>query len=184
MSAQAKQLLRQQARQIRANLRACQPDFAKTLATFAAALAIPPGTLIGAYAPLAEEADPTELVRALAKTCPIAYPRVVSNSAPLAFHLWSGEALTPGTFGILEPAATWPTVHPAVLLVPLLAFDAKGGRLGYGKGHYDRTLSVTPARTIGIAFAGQELPHIPTEPHDHPLEMIVTEQGILHIRRF
>lgn len=183
MSAQAKQHLRQKARLIRANLRAALPDFAEILASHAADLAIAPGTLVGAYAPLPDEADPTALVQVLAKTCPIAYPRVVSNSAALAFHLWAGEALTPGAFGIREPAEEWPIVYPSVLLVPLLAFDAQGGRLGYGKGHYDRTLSVHPARAIGIAFAGQEMPTIPTEHHDHPLDMILTEKGVRHIRR-
>lgn len=182
MPPQSKQQLRQKARQIRAHLRASLPDFADIVASHAADLAIAPGTLVGAYAPLPDEADPTALVRVLAQTCPIAYPRVVSNSAPLAFHLWSGEALTPGAFGIREPAEAWPKVHPSVLLVPLLAFDATGGRLGYGKGHYDRTLSAHPARTIGIAFAGQEMAAIPTECHDHPLEMVLTEKGVRHIR--
>lgn len=178
MPAQAKQLLRQQARQIRADLRARQPDFAKTLATYAADLALLPGTLIGAYAPLPDEADPTELVRALAKTCPIAYPRVVSNAAPLVFHLWSGEALSPGTFGIPEPAAASPIVTPTVLLVPLLAFDARGHRLGYGGGFYDRTLASLSARTIGIAFAGQEIENLPDSAHDHPLGAVLTEKGL------
>jgi len=69
---------------------------------------------------------------------------------------------------------------PDLVLMPLLGFDDQGTRLGYGGGYYDRTLSVLPKKPllVGLAFAAQELPHIPREAHDIPLDMIVTENGM------
>ena len=73
---------------------------------------------------------------------------------------------------------------PAVILVPLLAFDSTGHRLGYGGGYYDRTIDALPGvRTIGIAYAGQEVAAVPREPHDHSLDVIVTENGVRHFAR-
>ncbi len=93
-----------------------------------------------------------------------------------------GQNLQPGSFGIHEPMDDWPQAVPDVVLVPLLAFDAMGHRLGYGGGFYDRTLAGLPqARAIGIAYAGQELDFIPQDPHDIGLREILTEQGL---RRF
>jgi len=85
-------------------------------------------------------------------------------------------------FNIPEPLATAPKVVPAIVLVPLLAFDATGHRLGYGGGYYDRTLRGLPAaRAIGVAYAGQEVPLLPHMEHDHPLDAVITENGL---RRF
>jgi 5-formyltetrahydrofolate cyclo-ligase len=92
-----------------------------------------------------------------------------------------GEVLRPGLFGIREPLAHWPSVEPQALLVPLLAFDAHGHRLGYGGGFYDRTLAALKACAIGIAFVGQEVTALPHEPHDRPLDAVLTEAGL---RRF
>ncbi|HEY2418591.1 MAG TPA: 5-formyltetrahydrofolate cyclo-ligase, partial [Steroidobacteraceae bacterium] len=105
---------------------------------------------------------------------------------PLIFHVpVAHEPWLPGTFGIPEPRTDWPRAEPSVLLVPLLAFDAEGYRLGYGGGYYDRTLAHLRAHhsvtAVGVAFAGQEVPRIPREPNDQRLDMLVTEQGI---RRF
>jgi 5-formyltetrahydrofolate cyclo-ligase len=69
-----------------------------------------------------------------------------------------------------------------MLLVPLLAFDSSGYRLGYGGGFYDRTLALLQVPAIGIAYAGQESASLPREPHDRSLDMILTEQGIRHFR--
>lgn len=179
--------LRQQARARRAELAKAIPDFAARLAAHGDGLGIAPGSLIGAYAALPGEADPHLLLQGLvAKGCMLAFPRVAAKDTPLVFHLWQpGLELKPGTFGIPEPAADWPIVHPRILLVPLLAFDARGHRLGYGGGYYDRTLEALRAKepilAIGVAYAGQETRSIPDEHHDHLLDMVVTEQGV---RRF
>ena len=87
--------------------------------------------------------------------------------------------LAPGSFGIPEPLAHWPRAVPDMLLVPLLAFDASGHRLGYGGGYYDRTLEKRPVPAIGIAYAGQEVSSLPAEPHDMALSAILTENGLL-----
>ncbi|MEM8665753.1 MAG: 5-formyltetrahydrofolate cyclo-ligase [Pseudomonadota bacterium] len=104
----------------------------------------------------------------------MALPVVSQNR--MAFHLWrEGERLVPGAFGIDEP--TGRVVLPDLLLVPLLAFTRQGGRLGYGAGHYDRYIAAHQGvRTIGIAFAAQELPNLPLEDHDETLAAIATER--------
>jgi len=183
----SKNLLRDAARTRRAELAKTIPDFAARLAQHATALDIPPNSLIGAYAALPGEADPHLLLKALVSTgCTLAFPRVAAKGAPLVFHHWQpGRVMERGTFGIAEPQSDWPIAHPRILLVPLLAFDARGHRLGYGGGYYDRTLEALRAhgtiRTIGIAYAGQEIDSIPDENHDHQLDMIATENGV---RRF
>jgi 5-formyltetrahydrofolate cyclo-ligase len=110
--------------------------------------------------------------------CTVAFPRVTGKDQPLEFHhVPDGEVLAPGSFGIPEPLESWPRAVPDVLLVPLLAFDASGHRLGYGGGFYDRTLALLNVPAIGIAYAGQEIPSIPFSPHDRTLDMVLTEQG-------
>lgn len=183
----SKKLLREAARTRRAELAKTIPDFAARLATHAVDFGIAANSLIGAYAALPGEADPHLLLKALVSTgCMLAFPRVEAKAAPLVFHHWKpGRELKPGTFGIAEPSADWPVAHPRILLIPLLAFDARGHRLGYGGGYYDRTLEALRAhgniRAIGIAYAGQEIDSIPDENHDHLLDMIATENGV---RRF
>ncbi len=94
----------------------------------------------------------------------------------------SGRELSKGRFGIAEPLPDWPIARPETLLVPLLAFDARGHRLGYGGGYYDRTIAALkahgPLRTIGIAYAGQEVLSLPHDPHDQPLDAVLTENGL------
>jgi 5-formyltetrahydrofolate cyclo-ligase len=93
-----------------------------------------------------------------------------------------GEVLRPGAFGIHEPLADWPVVQPSLLLVPLLAFDGNGYRLGYGGGYYDRTLAARNVRAVGVAYAGQEVSSLPAQAHDMALEAIITEQGLRRFR--
>ena len=173
--------LRRVARQKRLTL--ARKDFAAQIARHAEALQIPKGAIVGGYHALPDEADPALLLeRLIVLGCQIAYPRVVGKGLPLEFHrLPDGEVLAPGAFGIHEPLDFWPRAVPTILLVPLLAFDSSGYRLGYGGGFYDRTLAVLNVPAIGIAYAGQEISSIPHEPHDRTLDMILTEQGI---RRF
>jgi 5-formyltetrahydrofolate cyclo-ligase len=105
------------------------------------------------------------------------------------FRLTDESKLETGSFGIREPAAVWrsePHHRPEIssidlVIVPGLAFDAAGQRLGQGKGYYDRLLAQLPSDTIkiGLAFEAQIIPQVPTEPHDQPLDLILTEARVL-----
>ena len=161
------------------------PDFAQRIVAFAHDLNIAPQAIVAGYWPMGDEADPRALAaRLAARGHGLALPVVVKKDAPLVFRRWhEGDALVVHKFGMQEPAESAPTVTPDVLLVPLLAFDARGHRLGYGGGFYDRTLAALLAkRAIGVAYAGQET-HTALSIHDrdHPLDMVVTEKGV---RRF
>ncbi len=111
----------------------------------------------------------------------IALP-VAEAGKPLRFHRWRpGEPLIPGAFGAREPHGGGPGLSPQVLIVPLVAFDAGGWRLGRGGGFYDRTIAelraAGPVLTAGIAFSAQRVPQVPREAHDQRLDWIVTEEG-------
>ncbi len=155
------------------------PGFALAIAPYAEDLNLAPGTVVGGYHAHKGEADPSQLLARLVELgCTIAFPRVAGRHAPLEFHhVPDGEVLEPGSFGIPEPLGHWPRAAPSILLVPLLAFDAHGHRLGSGHGYYDRTLALLKAPAIGIAYAGQEVASIPHEAHDRTLDMVITEQG-------
>jgi 5-formyltetrahydrofolate cyclo-ligase len=169
--------LRRAAREKRRTL--AHSDFAAQIARHAEALQIPKGAVVGGYHALPDEADPALLLERLVELgCHVAYPRIAGKGLPLEFHrVPDGEMLAPGALGIHEPSESWPRVVPAYLLVPLLAFDASGHRLGYGGGFYDRTLAALNVPATGIAYAGQEIASIPCEPHDRTLNMVLTERG-------
>ena len=111
-----------------------------------------------------------------------------ASALPLAFHAFDWERaldaerlLTVGGFGVMQPDPAALLATPGVVLVPLLGFDRRGHRLGYGQGYYDRTLRALRAAgsmrlAIGIAFALQEVEEVPAGPADEPLDAIVTEQ--------
>jgi 5-formyltetrahydrofolate cyclo-ligase len=176
--------LRQRARAARKALRA--DGFAVALASHAGLLNVRPGMIVAGYHAHRDEADPALLLQALARIgAQIAFPRVAAKDQALEFHLVpDGEILAPGTFGIHEPLDHWPRAIPAVILVPLLAFDDQGYRLGYGGGYYDRTLAgLLKARAIGIAYAGQHMDFLPHDAHDYPLHAILTENGLTEFPR-
>ena len=106
----------------------------------------------------------------------------------LIFREWSpGEPLVKSPLGHREPLATNPAVIPPLVLVPLLAFDATGARLGYGGGYYDRTMQAMrafadPPLFIGVAYSIQELNRLPAEAHDAALDGILTELGVSMFR--
>ena len=174
--------LRATARQKRLTL--ARKDFAAEIVRHAEALQIPKGAIVGGYHALPGEADPALLLERLAALgCSIVYPRVAGKDAALQFHyVPDGEVLAPGAFGVHEPLDIWPRAVPDILLVPLLAFDPSGYRLGYGGGFYDRTLALLKVPAIGIAYAGQQMASLPHEPHDRSLDMVVTERGIRAFR--
>ncbi|HTQ15265.1 MAG TPA: 5-formyltetrahydrofolate cyclo-ligase [Rhizomicrobium sp.] len=172
--------LRPEARARRAELARACPDFAPRIAEFADLLDVAPGEVVAGYWPVRDEADPRALLAAL--DAPLALPRIEGRA--LSFRRWrEGDALVDNRHGIAEPRADAERVTPHVLLVPLLAFDAAGHRLGYGGGYYDRALEAlgTNVTAIGVAYAGQEGPALPREAHDRPLDAIITERGF---RRF
>ena len=155
-------------------------DIAEIGLGFAAAK---PGSVVSAYSAMGSEIDPRLLVERLARDgFRAALPVVTPLGNPLVFRAWSpGERLVARTWGILEPAEDAPVVEPDVLLVPLLAFDRAGVRLGYGGGYYDRTLArlraIKPVIAIGLAFAGQEMADVPFGPHDQRLDWVLSPAG-------
>jgi 5-formyltetrahydrofolate cyclo-ligase len=188
---QRKQVMRQEALSRRAAARAQAPDGSAELmaAHFLGTIPLRPGAVVSAYVAIGDEVDPAPLIERLrSRRHPIALPRVVRKRERLAFHIYEpGRALVPGVFGLSQPAANWPEAIPDVLIVPLLAFDAEGLRLGYGGGYYDRTLAALRAsRTVlavGYALAGQEVAEVPHHANDEPLDWIVTEAGARRFER-
>ena len=183
----AKQLLRSLMRKRRAELAAALPDHSLQLVTHAAALPLSSGAAVGGYCALSGEADPAPLLRWLRRAGhPVGLPRMDGAKAPLVFHRHEeGWPLQQGPYGISEPEARSPRLHPVLVLVPLLAFDAQGHRVGYGGGFYDRTLRALRQSgricAVGVAFAGQEVEAIASEGFDEPLDGVLTEAGF---RRF
>lgn len=166
--------------------RAAGASAARALAGLASALALPPGAVAAGYWPLGDEIDPVPLMEALAALGhPLALPVVAAAGGMLDFRPWSpGEALEPGPHHTRHPSAGNGSVTPAVLLVPLLAFDRRGFRLGYGGGYYDRTLAGLrrggeSVLAVGLAFAAQEMERIAADPWDQILDRIATEQGVI-----
>lgn len=157
-----------------------QGQAAEILADYLAAHS---GKALAGYMPMRTEIDPLRAMAAHQGV--VAVPVITGAGQALRFREWSpGCAMMPGDFGALIPAeGAW--VEPEVLIVPLVGFDARGYRLGYGGGFYDRTLEGLRARgpvlAIGFAFAAQELPEVPIEPTDQRLDVIVTERGVLTV---
>ena len=141
--------------------------------------------IVALYWPIRDEIDCKPLLTKLVDSGqPVCLPVVLGEEVPLQLRLWEeGQALYPSGFGTLAPAETAPVVVPDIVVIPLLAFDKLGTRLGYCKGYYDRTLAGMPHKPllVGYAFANQELDFIPREAHDLPLDVLITEAGI---RRF
>ena len=141
-------------------------------------------SVIAGYWPFRTEIDPRPLMMALhARGLCIVLPVVVGKAMPLKFRLWEPEAtLVKAGLGGLVPDSGAPECDPDLLLVPMLAFDHTGYRLGYGGGFYDRTLehlrSVKSIRAVGVAYEAQRVPTIPREVTDQRLDALLTEAGI------
>ena len=180
----AKADLRRAARQARSTAAGANPEAAAQLAKLALdGIAAAPGATIAGYAPIDDEIDPTPLLKLLAGSHPCGLPSIEEGRV-LTFRLWSpGVALLPGRYGIPSPSLDSPAVLPNILLVPLLAFDRRGHRLGYGGGHYDATIAALrgrkPILAIGLAYAAQEIDRVPDERWDQALDAVVTEKGFM-----
>ncbi|MAR55740.1 MAG: 5-formyltetrahydrofolate cyclo-ligase [Rickettsiales bacterium] len=135
------------------------------------------------YYPIGSEADILPIYQHMAKfNKPMGLPRIQESG--LNLHHWKpGETLEDGPLGTKQPPPDTPPLLPEVLLVPLLAFDASGNRLGYGGGYYDRLIQMlrateTAPLVVGVAYGMQEVEALPQEAHDEPLDGILTESGV------
>lgn len=145
------------------------------------------GVPLAGYMPIRSEIDPLPAMAQAAAHGPVGVPVIRGAGLPLEFRRWApGCAMVPGPFGAAIPDSDAP-VTPELLIVPLVAFDRRGGRLGYGGGFYDRTLeglrAARPTLAVGFAYAAQEARHLPLEPVDQPLDLIVTEAEVIDCRR-
>lgn len=149
--------------------------------------ALPKESVVAGYWAIGDEIDVRPLMRHLIDRGHLcALPVVTGPDRPLAFRAWTPDAeMEVGPLGTRHPAAGEDIV-PDVLLLPLLAYDDDGYRLGWGGGYYDRTLEALRQTkpgvlAVGAAFAGQRLDRLPRGPYDQPLDWILTEKGLLRI---
>jgi 5-formyltetrahydrofolate cyclo-ligase len=155
-----------------------------------AALGLPRPGCVALYKALGAEIDPRPLADTLAKAgWALALPAVETPDAPLVFRVWTpGQPLAKDLAGLAAPLVSAKEASPDLVIVPLLAFDRAGGRLGQGGGFYDRTIAGQRARAlpppfVGLAYSGQEVAAIPGEDHDQPLDGILTEAGYIAVRK-
>lgn len=145
-----------------------------------------PDACIAGYWPLSGELDPIPLLTVLHENnCRIALPAVGGHTDPLLFRNWHPRMeLVEGYSGTKQPPAAAGEIVPDVLIVPLIAFDRAGYRLGYGGGFYDRTLHHLRASkkilAVGLAYAVQQVPIVPHEGRDEKLDWVITEEGAIH----
>lgn len=139
---------------------------------------------IHCFLPIRSEVDTRPIIAAALRAGKAVAIPITVRGGPLQ-HSWitslEPEAFTPGVFGTLRPAQMQPAAPGdwALTVVPLLAFDRAGYRLGYGKGHYDALLAAAESLAVGVAFAAQELPEVPHEQHDQALQLIATEDELI-----
>jgi 5,10-methenyltetrahydrofolate synthetase len=140
------------------------------------------GKIVSAYWPIRGEPDLRAWLETIwARGGEGALPIVVAKGQPLIFRTWrQGEALEKGVWNIPVPA-NGPDVHPDIVISPIVGFDRSCYRLGYGGGYFDRTLAAAKTRpqVIGIGYSTMELPTIYPQPHDIPMDVIVTEREIV-----
>jgi 5-formyltetrahydrofolate cyclo-ligase len=158
---------------------------AETLAARGLPIAVKPGAIVSGFMPMKTEINPLPLLRKIAgEGAKLALPCIDGRGKPLIMRAYQfGDAFKSGQWGIREPMPDAPEVKPDILLVPLVCFDRSGQRIGYGAGYYDRTIANLRAlkaiTTIGIAFAMQEIPQVPSTERDERLDFVLTEKEIL-----
>jgi 5-formyltetrahydrofolate cyclo-ligase len=161
---------------------------AEAIAARAFPLVNAPGTIVSGFMPLKTEINPLPLMRKLASAgAQLALPAIARRGNPLIMRAFAfGDELASGQWGIREPRPEAPEVVPDILLVPMLAFDRTGHRIGYGAGYYDMTIararSIKPMVAVGIAFAAQEIPEVPVTPRDARLDLVLTEREVIDLR--
>jgi len=160
----------------------------RLLEIFAALEPLAPGLAVSGFWPIGDEIDVKPLMAALDRRGhPIGLPVVTAKGEPLQFRRWRpGDALVKAGFGLSVPPPEADAVVPGLLLVPLLAFDREGYRLGYGGGYYDRTLAGLRARqktiAVGVGYAGQEVDSVPHGPGDERLDWIMSERWAIRAK--
>lgn len=184
-----KNSVRQHAKKFRDQLDV-SPDWAIEAAeNFLGAVPIPEGAIVSAYYPIGSEIDPSPIVEKLwERGVTVCLPCIAPDERALKFATWNKDTeFASARFGTAEPKLPEEYVSPDILIVPLLAFDQRGNRMGYGQGHYDETIRRLRTQkdilTVGLAYAEQAvLLALPTEPHDQRLDMVVTPQRVFDFR--
>ena len=161
---------------------------AEAIAARAFPLAVVAGAIVSGFIPLKSEINPLPLMHKLADAgARLALPVIAGRGKPLIMRGWQwNEPLVPGIRGIREPGPAAATVEPDIVLVPLLAFDRSGHRIGYGAGYYDLTITQLrakkPIAAVGIAFAAQEIETVPRTAFDAQLDLVLTENETIDLR--
>ena len=162
---------------------------AETIAARGLPVEVTPGTIVSGFMPMKTEINPLPLLRKLSDAgARLALPCINGRGKPLIMRSYAfGDAFKAGQWGIREPVPEAPEVAPDIVIVPLAAFDRVGNRIGYGAGYYDMTLAALRARkkviAVGIAFAAQEIAHVPATERDERLDFVLTEREVIEIRR-
>lgn len=163
------------------------PNAGQAVKTLLLSLSLPVGSSVAGYVPMREEMDVMPALGGLFGVGhSLALPVVEAKDQPLRFRQWSpGQDLVAGHWHTRQPLDSAPMVEPSVFLVPLVGFDRRGYRLGYGGGFYDRTLTEArerrPVLAIGIAYTVQEVEKIPNDAHDAVLDAIITEREVIRL---
>jgi 5-formyltetrahydrofolate cyclo-ligase len=161
---------------------------AEALAARPFPVAVAPGVIVSGFMPLKSEINPLPLMRKLATAgARLALPAIDQRGKPLIMRAFAfGDELDTGQWGIREPKPEAGEVAPDIMLVPLLAFDRNGNRIGYGAGYYDMTIAkyraTKPVIAIGIAYAAQEIAEVPVTERDARLDLVLTERETLDLR--
>jgi 5-formyltetrahydrofolate cyclo-ligase len=161
---------------------------AKTIAARPFPLPVTRVAVISGFMPMKSEIDPLPLMKKLeGQGARLALPVLAGRGKPLVMRAWTfGESLSEGVWGIREPELEAEEVEPDILIVPLLAFDRTGHRIGYGGGYYDRTLAhlrgCKAVTAVGIAFAAQEVSAVPVTAGDARLDLVLTEREVIDFR--
>lgn len=177
-----RQVLRRQLRRLRLELAAARPDAGEAAARHLQDAALPPLRAFAAYLAAGGEIDPGPLaLRLAALGADRLLPHVTGEGRMRFLSAPPGGRLAPDASGLPAPPQDAEEKRPDLVITPLLAFDRFGGRLGQGGGHYDRALAelrrTGPVFVLGLAFAGQEVDRLDLEPHDQPLDAVLTEAG-------
>lgn len=183
-----KEELREQALLHLDRIRPGDEDIEATVMLFQRHVSVPDGAVVALYWPMQNEFDVRYIIGdLLSRNIPIALPVASRTSREMKFARWNGKGnLAKGEFGIFVPPEE-ELVDPDIVVVPMLAFDRKGTRLGRGGGHYDATLAALRAKkdvtAVGVAYAAQAvLFALPSEAHDQKLDIIITPKGVFDFR--
>jgi 5-formyltetrahydrofolate cyclo-ligase len=164
-------------------------DAANVIATRDFPVPVPKGAVVSGFSPMKSEINPIPLMRKLFDAgAQLALPVIVGRGKPLIMRAWRfGAPFKAGQWGIREPVAEAPEVHPDILIVPLAAFDRHGHRIGFGAGYYDMTIAALRAKkkvvAVGIAFSVQEIDRVPATDRDARLDFMLTEREVIDFRK-